>query len=619
ENVGPLMAELHRQYPDDRERSLFASVELSLRRFSPETREKIRVLAVFHGGAHAAVFGIMHQLDAQATRRVFAELIHVGLGEDMGYGHLRLDPALPAYLLGRMDAAEEEQTRARWADAMQGLLGVLYEQAFKDAGLAARLTLLELPNLLALLDALAQKAAAEEVVDVADSVETLVAPLGRPRALAQVVAVREAAAKGLSEWSHARFQAASKTIDRLLDAGDLPSAHTAARKLLNDSLAAARKPFPEAAYDTAAAHWRLGRVLRMGGAAGAALKPLTEARRRFETLAASGIAEAERMASAAITEQGDCLRALGRLDEAAAAYEEAGERFGKIGDERSAAVAKGQLGTVRMNQGRHADALAAYDEAKKTFEALGEPGTVAVIWHQIGIVHREAGQFDQAERAYRQSLAIKVQRQDTAGEASSLLELGNLYDAMGRLEEAVAFYRQAADKYVELGDMADEGRTRNNAADTLIKLGRHDEARREIERAIECKEPYGHAAEPWKTWGILYDLEQATGHPQAAAEARAKAVRAFLDYRRAGGENHSGLGPQLCRMVTDAIAQNQTQEGEAALTQLATRPDLPRYAKALIPALQAVLAGNRDPALADDPNLDYDDAAELLLLLERAG
>jgi len=34
-------------------------------------------------------------------------------------------------------------------------------------------------------------------------------------------------------------------------------------------------------------------------------------------------------------------------------------------------------------------------------------------------------------------------------------------------------------------------------------------------------------------------------------------------------------------------------------------------------ALRAIHAGNRDPALADNPALDFDDAAEILLLLER--
>jgi hypothetical protein len=35
--------------------------------------------------------------------------------------------------------------------------------------------------------------------------------------------------------------------------------------------------------------------------------------------------------------------------------------------------------------------------------------------------------------------------------------------------------------------------------------------------------------------------------------------------------------------------------------------------------LLAVLNGSRDAALADDPALDYDDAAELLFLMERLG
>ena len=39
-------------------------------------------------------------------------------------------------------------------------------------------------------------------------------------------------------------------------------------------------------------------------------------------------------------------------------------------------------------------------------------------------------------------------------------------------------------------------------------------------------------------------------------------------------------------------------------------------AKVLIPTLQAIPDGSRDAALADNPDLDYDDAAEVALLLE---
>jgi tetratricopeptide (TPR) repeat protein len=230
------------------------------------------------------------------------------------------------------------------------------------------------------------------------------------------------------------------------------------------------------------------------------------------------------------------------------------------------------------------------------------------------MVHKEAGQFEQAERAYRQSLAINVQQKNLEGEASDLYELGGLYIDVGRLEEAVTFHQQAADIVVKLRNGYREGMVRNGLAGTLIKLQRYDEARRELHRAIECKKPFGHAAELWKTWGILYDLEQATGHPQAAAQAREQAIAAYLAYRRAGGASQSNVA-QLYAQVSQAIEQGATTGAEQLLDELSRR-DVQPWFTLLLAKLQAILRGDRSPDLADDPNLEWDDAAELQLLLE---
>ena len=353
----------------------------------------------------------------------------------------------------------------------------------------------------------------------------------------------------------------------------------------------------------------------MGGDAAAALVPLHEARSRFQSLADAGNRSAAGMVSAAITETGDCLIRLGRLDNAASAYEEALERKAKLGDRRSVAVNKGQLGTVRMLQRRYGEALAAYEDARQTFEQLGEPRYVAISWHQIGMVHQDADQHDQAEKAFQASLRINVETADRPGEAATLNELGNLYNSMGRLEEAVRFYRQAATVYGELNDPAKEGVTCSNLAGTLIQLGRPDEARREILRAIECKAPFGHAAQPWMTFTVLADLERAAGNTAAANAARQRAIDAYLAYRRDGGENLSG-GAQIFDLVAQAIAGNQIPAAESQVAQREARADLPAYLKALLPKLKAILRGARDPSLAADPDLDYDDAAELQLLLE---
>ena len=180
------------------------------------------------------------------------------------------------------------------------------------------------------------------------------------------------------------------------------------------------------------------------------------------------------------------------------------------------------------------------------------------------MVHRQAVQYEQAEAAYRQALAIKVQQHNLAGEATSLNELGNLYNVMGRLEEAVAFFRQAADTYATLKNLIGEGRARNNLADTLVKLQRYDDARRELELAIACYKPYGHAAQPWTAWAILHNLEQADDNPHAAADARQQAMQSYMAYRRDGGEGQTASA-RLCTSVAQAIQQGETTEMEQGL------------------------------------------------------
>lgn len=134
---------------------------------------------------------------------------------------------------------------------------------------------------------------------------------------------------------------------------------------------------------------------------------------------------------------------------------------------------------------------------------------------------------------------------------------------------------------------------------------------------------------------ILHNLETAAGNPAAAAEARAKAIAAYAEARRGGWQITNGAATQLCGLVRailaaqdpatppDAIpaevrAQLPAQEAQLReeLTAFTRDPNAPPYLRALAPPLLAILDGSRDPALATDPALDFDDAVELTLLLE---
>jgi tetratricopeptide (TPR) repeat protein len=618
EQMQQRVAQLPADDPRRRERSLFASLELSLRRLSAANRERVRVLGVFHGGVNLAVLLAMTGWEQAAVEGLAMELVGTGLATPNPYNHLSLNPALCPYLKANLSEAELQALTATWLEAMAAYLRYLYQQQSQNTELAATLTLLELPNLFALLDRSQAVADPEATIDRATSLYSLLKELGKPRLLARVARVREAAAAALGEGlSHARFEASRTRIEQQLEAGQLQVALAGAQQLLQQAQSAGEEAYAGAEYDLAMAFVLLGRVLQIGGAAQQALPLLQEAGHRFEVFAHKrpGVG-AEKMAAVCLTEQGDSLRDLGRYDAASTAYEEAIRRGEQRRDLRGVAVDKVQLASVRLEQQRYAEALEAYKEARDTFSRLNEPGSVASVWHQIGRVHEEAGQPEAAEEAYNQSLAINVRLGDQAGQANTLVTLGNLYDdVLQRPEEAVAFYQRAAEIYCEIGNVASEGKALSGLALTFLKLQRFDESRVCIKRMIQSTKSSGHEVEPWKFWSILTNIEIAAGNSAAAADARHQAINAFLAYRRDGGENQSGSG-RLALAVRQLLASGgDPAEAASSLQQFAADP----RAAGMLPfltTLQAITAGSRDRSLAEDPALDFDEAAEVLLLIE---
>jgi tetratricopeptide (TPR) repeat protein len=613
------VAQLPADDPRRREQSLFASVELSLRRLSTANRERVRVLGVFHGGVQLDVLHRMTGWEQAEVEGLALELVGTGLATPNPYNHLSLNPALCPYLQSTFSEEERQALTAGWLESMAAYLRYLDQQDRQNPELAATLTLLELPNLFALLDRSQGVADPATTIERATFLFYLLQGQGNPRLVERVARVREAAAAALSEGpSHAFFEVSYTRIEQQLAAEQLREALAGAQQLLQQAQTAGEAAYAGADYDLAVAFWLRGRVLQRVVGAQQALSLLQEAGRRFEAIANKRPdAGAAAMASACITKQGDCLCDLGRYDAAAAAYEEAIRSGEQQGDLRGVAVRKGQLGTVRLKQHRYPEALAAYKEARDTFFRLNEPGSVALAWHRIGIVHHEAPQpeAEAAEKAYNKSLKIMMQLGNQAGQASTLGQLGNLYDdVLQRPEEAVAFYRRAAEIYGAIGDTLGQGRQWNNLADTYRKLQRLLEARQAIRCAIECSAPFGHAASPWTSWALLAAIETAAGNSAAAADARHQALGAFLAYRRDGGENQSGAG-RLALAVRQALDSGNPAEAASLLQQLAAAPQ----AASILPflsALQAITTGSRDRSLAEDPALDYYEAAEVLLLIE---
>lgn len=612
-----LMAEMEKKYPGSREHSLFASVELSLRRMSKANRERVRVLGVFHGGVSLTVLHFMMEWEMEVVALLATELVNTGLATPNLFTYFTLNPALSPYLASQMEVAEREALIIRWVKAMHQYIKFLEKQRSQNTGMAATLTLLELPNLFRLLDLVQQAGNAEATIDLSTTICSLLQRLGKPRLLERAGKVRDTAATAMeSSWNHAQFEAARSRIEQQLDSGRLDLAFYGAQSLLNHARAAGEKAYPDANYDLATTCWLMVKLFNKNGKSEQALALLDEARLRFESIAKEEVGVgAEKMVSNCFTEQGNSLFFLGRLDEAAAAYEEAIRRSEQRGAERDIAVGKGLLGNVRIKQRRYPEALQAYDETRDRFNALGEPDSIAMILHQVGMVYQEMGIPEAAEDAYRQSLAIDERLHNFAGQAATLLQLGNLYGIMlDRQEDAAFFFRHAVKNYVDSGNVIKEGYARNNLANTLCKLGRLKEARLEILQAIECNEQSGHASELWTTWDILADIETDSGNPSAAADAKHKAIDSYLDYRRNGGENHDSSG-RVCFAITNTLLVGDIATAETFLKKLVDGWKAAGFST-FVPALQAIVTGRRDRTLANDPDLTYAMAAEILLLIE---
>ena len=617
EAISLILVVLGERLSEKQRRSLFDGIEHSLRRLSPEIRGKIKPLGVFQGGSSISNITNVLELNEAERDLLVSELLEIGLAEPMPYGFLRFHPALCPYLYQELDEAALDTSKARWAESLRQLSEFLYKQQSEDSQLADALTLLELPNLIKSLEYVQAQAIPEVTLDMAVILEQLTMQVDKPETLAKVKTIIEEEEKKSVGWEHARFEALSMQVEKLLDAGNFPQALSVAQILLDKCIKAGERVYEGADYDIAVANLLIGRVLRVGGAFEDALKSINVAHKDFRLLAGEADNKAAgNMVSASLAKKGECLLDLGRLEESATAYEESIQVAEKLKSERYIAVGKGQLGTVRLSQGRYADALKAHNEAREIFENLGEPGMVAIALQQMGAVFEELGQFEEAEQAFQQSLSINIQQNNSLDEARSLGRLGNLYSKIGRYEEAAVSFGRSVDKYTEINDMANEGRVRGNLTITLIILKRYGEARKEIQRAIECFKPYGHHVEPWRAWDKLRDIELADGNQEAASRAREQAIQLYLLCRRDGGEDQNP-GARLCALFEDALKKQKPEEVKKQLDEVANDPNIPASGKLLVSKLQDILAGSREVGLVSDTGLNYTDAAEILFLLER--
>ena len=534
-----------------REKSLLASVRLSADRLTVEERRMAAALGVFHGAADYTVLAKVAGMTEEESQTLGRRLVEVGLASTSG-AFLVFEPAV-VEVLGE-GLQDREVAQERWLQHTLRLVWRLYQQMFKDIRLAYEGVRVARPEVEALVDQVG-KMELDQAQKVLHRLDELLRDLGPSRLRDRVAQERARIEEKLEdvEWTHAAFLKFAGEYRRLMREGRTAAAIPLCREALSRAVAVG-DAFPNAEYGRAMIRKVLGTALLRSGAAEEAILALEVAKAAFEGLPGELPA---RMASVCVAERADAYCDLGRLDDAVESYLENIQRAENLGDLRQAAVGRGQLGSVRLLQRRYGDALEAHRAARATFQQLGEDPAVATAWHEEGRVHHGDGNFAAAEVAWRRSLEIKTRLGNATGRAATLGLLGNLFDQQGRLDDAVAQFQEAGPLFEHAGDSYSAGQTYSNMARTLHSLGRLEDACEAIHKAIRCKQRFGHAAEPWKTWAIFAKIETSAGNPTGAAEARRQAITTYAAYRRDGGEPMTGP-TRLIATVAAALARGES-------------------------------------------------------------
>jgi len=617
QNLTQLMIEMEERFPGEREQSLFASIELSLQRLSPASRELCKPLGTFKGVANFQVLRAMTGLETPALSKLATEMVHGGLATRIVHDVFRFHPALCPYLSQCISDKDRPMWQTRWIRNMDRYAQRLVEFCKIDPRLSAQISRAERPNIAALLTLFPTIGSPAATIQLCMSLFQILEVLDETPLLKKIATVIQAAQLRLSkDWSHAHVQSAAFSIELLLERGDIRTAQTEAESMLKQAALAGPECYHEAAYDIEMARWTLGKV-KAKHSPKEALPHLKPAMAAFLNFPGSS---AVRMASACQAKIADCLMRQGKLSQALDLYKKGIVFDEKHNYKHGSLVGLAQIGSIYIQSGEYAEALKIWDLCLKGFTSLNEPSKTAGCFHSLGAIHSKLKNIEKAETSFRKSLQLQIQSADTENLGKTYGELAELLQASGRFEDAALNHRQAMEIADKRGDLSENGRHCHNLAFVLMQLEQFATARPQIERALKCKSQFGTISRPWKSWHVLHKIESLDpdGDPSRATKARDQARALYLVYRRDGGENNLGQA-RVCRDVRRLMEESKLGGAKKLLFHLAERANEaedPIAFQNFLNILRSITNGSREEELAYSSGLDYEGSVEIQLLLE---
>ena len=236
--------------------------------------------------------------------------------------------------------------------------------------------------------------------------------------------------------------------------------------------------------------------------------------------------------------EGRCLRARGRMQTAAGAYDRAVAEFERLltlaesaGYESLTAEAIAQLGRVERKRGDFETATERFETAVERARAADDPRIEAMGLNGLGTIATRQGQYDSASEYHDRALAIYEETGDRHGQAVSIRRLAAAVQMRGEYDRARTEYERALEISREIDDRREEAQALSNLGTIAHRTGAYDRARDRYEAALsiqrELGDTHGHAKS-------LYSLGVIAQNRNALDRARGLYETALGVYRELG-------------------------------------------------------------------------------------
>jgi len=247
----------------------------------------------------------------------------------------------------------------------------------------------------------------------------------------------------------------------------------------------------------------------------------------------------------------------GKLQQSLDLYEQALAILREVGNRLAEAGTLDDMAWVYQRKGQPQRALDLYEQALPVFRELGDQKNEANTLGNMAVLQGDTGQPQQALKLFEQALSLKREVGDRAGEATTLDTMAKVYQDTGQPQQALKLYEQALSLTREVGERPKEATTLNNMAEVYRTAGQPQRALASYEQALsilrDAEDQAGEAA----TLNNIALVYQTFGQVQQALEYSEQA----LSISRATGER----GNEAIALDNMGVVYHNTGQSQQAL------------------------------------------------------